>query len=716
MKNRYLGAISSEFEEAYNKNRILGLIKILERFIEKYPDYKVAQKLNSIKYMYPVVSDALFADSSDAYLDLKKIKCELFGIYSDLLHLIDAEQYPYSPYIILSMRYSPEEVSAIMKDLLSYISEYETDLGDETLVSKIEKKENDLFNALLVSKDIPNELSVFIIDDTVRLQSRILAVIALFVGGCIYFNEERLSVLLKVYASSSGKLKYYSGAGIALILMRFSRYFTISDSSLADDFNSICKNDDFENTAKQVFLECVRLGRSRYLQDKMENELLPDLKNLQKELKKKFKGDFLNTEMLGLDFNPEWQDMLQKSGMLKKMQDLQDLQQEGLDMMKTPLSKLKSFPFFNEAANWLRPFDLNHSSLKNLNSGIKSILNTLQTVGGMCDSDMYSLALSVASMPTTAAESIEQQLGSQMEQMKDVENQQNSDSIRCISGLMQDLDRFYTLSDFKAAILSPINYTPAVNSIGFGTERLFDFEFINLLADICLKTQDYLTASIYYSAIVDELIIGDNPHSHEILQKVAYSFQMLGQYDEAIRYYLTAYDSDPDNSWLIKKLAFCYRLKGNNKEAAVYFRKALEKEPENTSLIINLANILLDSGETQEAVNLYYKANYFDESGDKLLPAIAWCEFLLGHYDKSRSHYERLLFADPKPEDYMNFAHLCLCEGNIKEAMQYYKEGIVSAGDDPDWFGKAMKQDRDILVKKGIDNFKLDILIDTLLK
>ena len=81
---------------------------------------------------------------------------------------------------------------------------------------------------------------------------------------------------------------------------------------------------------------------------------------------KKMKQDELMNDMNSLDKNPEWQEILEQSGIADKLKELNDLQLEGADVFMSTFSGLKSFPFFKEAANWFRPFNTEYTAFSNI--------------------------------------------------------------------------------------------------------------------------------------------------------------------------------------------------------------------------------------------------------------------------------------------------------------------------------------------------------------
>ena len=94
---------------------------------------------------------------------------------------------------------------------------------------------------------------------------------------------------------------------------------------------------------------------------KMQNELIPEMLKLRPDISKKINNSTAMIDMSSLEENPEWEELLNKSGITDKIKELSQLQEEGSDVFMSTFSHLKSFPFFSDSANWFLPFSLEHS-------------------------------------------------------------------------------------------------------------------------------------------------------------------------------------------------------------------------------------------------------------------------------------------------------------------------------------------------------------------
>ena len=84
--------------------------------------------------------------------------------------------------------------------------------------------------------------------------------------------------------------------------------------------------------------------------------------------------------------------------MEESIQKMMKMQQQGSDIYFGGFSKMKRFPFFDHIANWFMPFSAHHPGLKEVAQklGDSSFLDKMTEQGLFCESDKYSLALTMA--------------------------------------------------------------------------------------------------------------------------------------------------------------------------------------------------------------------------------------------------------------------------------------------------------------------------------
>ncbi len=132
----------------------------------------------------------------------------------------------------------------------------------------------------------------------------------------------------------------------------------------------------------------------------MREEILPEVMKISPLLKDKLDAEKLMNSDEWEEANPEWQEMLEASGVSDKLQELSELQQEGADVYMSTFSLLKNFSFFNELSNWFLPFDSSHTTVNELfQSDDRGLITAFAANNAMCNSDKYSFCLSILQMP-----------------------------------------------------------------------------------------------------------------------------------------------------------------------------------------------------------------------------------------------------------------------------------------------------------------------------
>jgi tetratricopeptide (TPR) repeat protein len=128
-----------------------------------------------------------------------------------------------------------------------------------------------------------------------------------------------------------------------------------------------------------------------------------------------------------------------------------------------------------------------------------------------------------------------------------------------------------------------------------------------------------------------------------------------------------------------------------------------------------IAHCYLDLKEYEKALKYYFKIEYNDPGNLKILRPIAYCYFALGKYDDSEKYYERLSAGKLNAHDLINMGHLALCRDNKKEAIDLYRQSIVSGELSQSQFLEIFSEDRNLLVALGVNPDDLPILLDFLL-
>lgn len=463
---------------------------------------------------------------------------------------------------------------------------------------------------------------------------------------------------------------------------------------------------------RSVVREIIRTVDTDRARKKMNEEVIPELMKLSPDIMKRMRDVSIDADVNALEENPEWAEMLENSGIRRKLEDLSEMQSEGADLMMAAFSNLKNFSFFRKAANWFVPFYPNHSEIRSFRKfGGSAISMLFDSAVMMCDSDKYSFALSLERMQPSYRDAMIANLAGQAEHLTaegatSLPSSSDSDVAQSARKFIRNLYRYFKL--FGGADRSRDCFAEPLDFLNMPLvwDVVKSDEFTDIVGEF------YFSRKLYKEAL-PFLELADTAPEKRVKEKIGYCYQQMKFYEEAYSVYQKAILVNQDSKWLVRRLAQCSRHTGRFAEAASLYGRLVEADSENKPLLMHYANSLYASGETEKALKAYYKINYLEPENQNAERAVAWCEFLLGHYDKSRQCYSRLLLTSATASDYLNAGHLALAEHRVKEAAGYYKESIRTGGIEE--FDKAMKEDLSVLLKHGVDSDLVYLLRDKLL-
>ena len=152
-----------------------------------------------------------------------------------------------------------------------------------------------------------------------------------------------------------------------------------------------------------------------------------------------------------------------------------------------------------------------------------------------------------------------------------------------------------------------------------------------------------------------------------------------------------------------------------NAEALEYYLQAYDLDPENVHTVIMIAHCYIDLKNYEQALKYYFRVEYKEPGNLKILRPIAYCYFALGRFDDSEKYYDRLSTGKLNAHDLINKGHLALCRGKKREAVDLYKQSIVSGELSKEQFITIFAEDKELLLTLGVNPDDLPILLDHLL-
>lgn len=584
------------------------------------------------------------------------------------------------------------------------------------LTLRAEALEKEMFNHLWTTYPLTaadaEAYTALLSDPSLPAHAAPLAVSALTMGLLEWYDERRLALLMDGcgHPDASTSLRSLCGLLLGMWVYR-SRPM---GRRLRVRFDALRESDGWASDVRLATMQFIRARDTERLTRKFNDELLPEMMKLRPEIEKLQQQKPIDPESALIEENPEWGELLEKSGLADRLKEMQEIQEEGGDVMMATFSRLKTFPFFHDVANWFMPFHGSHSVMRD--PAIRELASIIDIIGGseaFCDSDKYSIALSMAQIPLSQRDMMASQLRMQASQIEQIRaaglNMAVLSRERIATDYVRNLYRFFKLFRRKAEFRDPFAMELNIPALPAVREVFDDAETLRLIGEFYFRRRYFEDAFDVFSRL-DMLT---TPEA-ELYQKMGYCRQALGDITEAIRYYEQSDMLNPRSRWTRRRLATCHRLLGNYESALRHYRSLAESKPDDGALTLNIGLCLMKLRRYDEALQELFKAEYLGAESPKALRAIVWCTLLDGDYDRARTYSERVMsLADHTHTDWLNAGHLALLTGSPERAAAHYASSIATRDFDTEAFMADLQRDTATLPALGqVNPMLLGIVAD----
>lgn len=555
-------------------------------------------------------------------------------------------------------------------------------------------------------------LSMFMKDATISKNIKLQLIGAVMLGGMEYFSENRLLMLGEIYNGNMPELEIH--ALCALLLTMWMQREHIHTSKIKSMIATLSELPAWQADVKMAFLQFIRTRDTERINRTMREDVIPSMMKIRPDINKIVKDDPDILDPMSLEDNPEWEELFEKSGLGSKLRELSEMQAEGADVMMSTFAHLKSFPYFNEVAHWFQPFfPEQHHVSKALGGNSIELAEMLESTPMLCDSDKYSMAFSLEQVAGAARKVMLEQIKAQNINMAELKNSSllpDANSRENIANkYVQDLYRFFSLyrrkNEFANPFASPVNLVEIPE-----IAAAFDADdTLQLVAQFYFKRKYFNEAYTIYSMMLEH-----GASDAQTLQKAGYCMQQLCDIARATELYERSELLNPDNQWTQRRLAICYRSLGQYDKASKYYEKLLKLNPDDLSLSLHLGNCYLDLKRYDDALKQYFKVEFMDSESKRALRPLAWCLLITGQSQRSRSYYEKIIADAPTSNDYLNYGHLEMAQGNFRDAITRYRESIKLSGNDYEKWKELFNADRNELITLNVDPFIIDLVADNI--
>ena len=487
-----------------------------------------------------------------------------------------------------------------------------------------------------------------------------------------------------------------------------------------DDLNTqlsfLFEDPTIEGIVKNIYIQLLQSQETEKIDRRMREEIIPEMMK-QASSMKDMKFGFEEGEEENNDFNPDWQDAMENSGLEDKIKEISELQMQGADIYMSTFSSLKGYPFFYSIENWFYPFEQNHSAVyKQFGAQIEkgSIADLILHSNLFCNNDKYSLCFTIQQIPASQREMMlnrltDQQMGGLEEEQKAMKLQELKINPEAIAiQYIHDLYRFFKLYTYKGDFKDPFKTNIQLHNLPQLKSTLRETTALIQLSEFFMRNERFDEAIKIYTLLIEKEEI-----SATLFQKKGYCHQKLKQHQEAIDAYVKADTLQPNNLWTNRHMATCYRVLQQYDKALDCYKAVEEIQPDNLSILFYKGVCFTGLKEYDKALQCFFKLDFMKENSKRAARAIGWCSFVTNKLDQAAKYYNKVIANNPLAVDYLNAGHVAWANKELKSAIEFYSSALKKYKD-KDLFVEQLMKDKKHLIDKGISHEDIPLLIDLL--
>ncbi len=679
-------------EQTLRQRQLFKAIELLDDFLNKVHATNMLNTLHEIRTSYEYLLQYMRQGAKDTERDniYHDLILRLYTLNDKVLEGANANNANCLYYF---------KKNAIRKESDKSLASILNRLDNESIsqgYSQSDILSKDLFDALWTMSFDTEEFERCIVPifqkQQYSLEHRQFMLSAIMLSTLSVYDERKIDLFFDEYTSEHHPyLAIQSLIALLFLSFRHSDRFSLSQH-VRSRFTQLSEHNGYKDDLRQIFMMLLREQDTEHISQIMSDEFISEIIKKHPSATRDLNGS-------------EMMDILSDNDIEQRIIKMNELQSEGNDTMMQTFAKLKSFAFFAEASNWFKPFSISFMDASKFDD---ACLNSIANANMLCDSDKYSLLLSLERVPKEQQDMLSSQLIQQQAQESETDgsslNPAQQIRYRFVRIYFFNIYRFYRLYPRRGEFYNVFDIEP--------------FACSSCFMDAIKEDETLLSncASFYFDREHFEqyLIVANNipTHNSTILQRIGYCYQQKKQYDKAIANYLKADILNVDNVWTLRHLAQCYRAVGEKEYALKYIRQALSLKPENVALLLATGHQLLDNGDISEALKCYYKADFISGGNVKTFRPIAWCEFVAHNFEQSKNYYDKIGTDNFSKTDHLNYGHLQLAQHNFDSALKHYTKSMQD-GDFND-FIVLFNRDRSVLRQVGITTDSINLVADLL--
>lgn len=594
----------------------------------------------------------------------------------------------------------------------------------------------DLFDYIWVMPALTNEEydelnNMFFNEQFVSDDEKLWLVSALTISTLSFYDERKLRMLVSLSDYKDMRVACRATVGLSLVVMYHRKLLKVSCPHQLLDFRP-----DLSATWAMLQVYYLTLSNTKRIRRQMEQNLMPLILDIQQNMTPEQLQNILEDEDADL---PAGMDADTVRKIRASMLSMEDKASKGLDMYYSNFCKMKNGIFFHEVRNWFKPFSLN-------SFGENHIMNRIGLVAGdqmLCDSDKYSLAYMLSSLPQTLEKQFEELAGNMISANGGVDNAKDevlrkrfdnlvaslglsvypNESLAYASQYLQDLYRFYMI---KFSDMSEGNPFRTIKDSGRPTEALLivvDNELIFHRMDqndlAVVATEAYNQRLYKESVILFGLLKRKRILTSKERLVVAFCYAMLKEFDMAVEYFKSVEDEGiAFSSELMVLYSSCLVNSGGhtdteNLEHALEIYSNLYEENVKSFPICNYCRLLIRFGDYITAQEVLFKEDYLRPGQIRIERLLLECLLKTGKPEQALPFCEKMI-SDAKVElyDFMMIGHVYFALGDNAKALECYRKSCKEQSDGVFYF---TKEEQALLQSLGVSALSVGLMIDSVM-
>jgi tetratricopeptide (TPR) repeat protein len=545
-----------------------------------------------------------------------------------------------------------------------------------------------------------------------------LAVSALTLSLLNCFDKGKISLLCDFYDDHQEQVWQRALIGLVISIYYYNERI-IMYPSIVNRLESYRNDPDFYSNIKHVLIQVFKARETEKITTKFKEDILPDVQKFESKIKEKLDLDNLLASDMIEDKNPDWEKIFEDSpDLLDKIQKMSEMQMEGLDLFMGTFAMLKNFDFFREISNWFRPFYRQNEAARfavdDQLEQKEAFLAGMEESFYMCNSDKYSFCFNISHLPAEQGKNIMSLFVMEAENLHELNEEDKilhkpEREAYVFTQYIQDLYRFFKLHPFRNDFMDIFNLSWDI------TGNVL-FNLLEPSLDVLRSAGQFLFEKEHFEEaihIMEYLATLENPEQ-EVIEKLAYSYQLSGNYTKALEYYKKAEIFESNRLWSVKKIIFCLRKLRDDEAAMKWCNEALSISPDDVYLHTMLGNCYVDQKNYAQALEHYFRVEFLAPDNKKVLRPISWCCFVMNKLEMAKNYMTAILENDPQPQDYINAGHIEFCLHNKTTAMDYYRLALNSEEISFEKFNETLAFDSEFLAANGANPEEFPMISDYL--